>query len=240
MAGSSPIIIIPGMRMIDNTSVNEHTGGAPSARRDLTVIFDFDGTIADTMAAIVRLANKYNAELGIPPLDREEIEAMRGMSSRAILKKHRIPLTKLPYLMIHYQKELGREIDKLGLFPGIREVLLELKALGVKLGILTSNSEENVEKFLQARELDMFDFIHSEVNFFGKTRALKHVLKEEDVDREDVIYVGDEARDIDACRKAKVPVIAVSWGFQRREFLAGRGPNYIVDSPDEILEIVTA
>jgi phosphoglycolate phosphatase len=226
--------------MIEAMAPNENAGGTPSRRKDMTVIFDFDGTIADTLAAIVRLANKYNADLGIPPLDQDEIEAMRGMSSRAILKKHRIPLAKLPYLILHYQKELGREIDKLGLFPGIREVLMELKSLGVKLGILTSNSEENVEKFLQARELEVFDFIHSETNFFGKTRALKHVLKEEDVDRKDVIYIGDEARDIDACRKAKVPVIAVSWGFQRRDFLAGHDPTYIVDSPDEILDIVTA
>jgi len=228
------------MPMIENVDVNEARGGSRPPKRDLTVIFDFDGTIADTLAAIVRLANKYNADLGIPPLDREEIEAMRGMSSRAILKKHRIPLAKLPYLLIHYQKELSHEIDKLGLFPGIREVLLELKALGVKLGILTSNSEENVEKFLQARELDVFDFIHSEVNLFGKSRALKHVLKENEVDRGEVIYVGDEARDIDACRKAKVPVIAVSWGFQRRDFLIDHDPNFIVDSPGEILEIVTA
>lgn len=231
---------ITDTHMIESTAGIERKDGSPDRRRDLTVIFDFDGTIADTLAAIVRLANKYNAALGIPPLDSDEIEAMRGMSSRAILKKHRIPLAKLPYLLFHYQKELGREIDNLGLFPGIREVLLELKALGIRLGILTSNSEENVEKFLQARELDMFDFIHSEVNLFGKTRALKHILKKNEVDREDVIYVGDEARDIDACRKANVPVIAVSWGFQRRDLLLNHGPNYIVDSPDEILEIVTA
>ncbi len=228
--------------MLDLSILSERDSetGTSSGKKDLTLIFDFDGTIADTMAAIVRLANKYNATLGIPPLDQDEIEAMRGMSSREILKKHRIPLAKLPYLLIHYQKELGREIDKLGLFPGIREVLLELKSLGVKLGILTSNSTENVEKFLQAREIEVFDFVHSERNFFGKTRALKHVLKEEDVRKDDVIYVGDEARDIEACRKAKVPVIAVSWGFQRRDFLADQGPTYIVDSPDEILEIVTA
>ena len=226
--------------MIEAAARNQNEGGFPPRKNGLTLIFDFDGTIADTLAAIVRLANKYNEALGIPPLDQTEIEAMRGMSSREILKKHRIPLAKLPYLILHYQKELGREIDKLGLFPGIREVLLELKALGVKLGILTSNSTENVEKFLQARELEVFDFIHSENNFFGKTRALRHVMKEEDVEREDVIYVGDEARDIEACRKAKVPVIAVSWGFQRRDFLADHDPTYIVDTPDEILEIVMA
>ncbi|MBN1938056.1 MAG: HAD-IA family hydrolase [Candidatus Aminicenantes bacterium] len=228
--------------MIDISTQSERANEtSPEARKKgLTLIFDFDGTIADTMAAIVRLANKYNATLGIPPLDRDEIEAMRGMSSREILKKHRIPLAKLPYLVIHYQRELGREIDKLGLFPGVREVLMELKTLGVKLGILTSNSAENVEKFLQARDIDVFDFVHSERNFFGKSRALKHVMKEEDVHKDDVIYVGDEARDIEACRKAKVPVIAVSWGFQRRDFLAGQDPTYLVDSPDEILEIVTA
>ncbi|MCC7296610.1 MAG: HAD-IA family hydrolase [Acidobacteria bacterium] len=226
--------------MTKDMARHREEGTDASRRKALTLIFDFDGTIADTLAAIVRLADKYNEDLGIPPLDRTEIEAMRGMSSREILRRHRIPLAKLPYLLLHYQKELGREIDKLGLFPGIREVLLELKALGVRLGILTSNSTENVEKFLQARELEVFDFIHSEKNLFGKTRALRHVMKEEDVGREEVMYVGDEARDIEACRKARVPVIAVSWGFQHREFLADHDPTYIVDSPDEILEIVTA
>ena len=226
--------------MIEAATRKQNEGEIPPRKKGLTLIFDFDGTIADTLAAIVRLANRYNKALGILPLDQTDIEAMRGMSSRQILKKYRIPLAKIPYLILHYQKELGREIDKLGLFPGIREVLLELKALGVKLGILTSNSTENVEKFLQARELEVFDFIHSEKNFFGKTRALRHVMKEEEVKREDVIYIGDEARDIEACRKAKVPVIAVSWGFQRRDFLADHDPTYIVDSPDEILEIVMA
>jgi len=208
--------------------------------RDLTVIFDFDGTIADTLAAIVRLANRHHRDLGIPRLDDSEVEALRGMSSRAILKKYRIPLIKLPQLALKYQRELSEEIDKLGLFPGIRELLLELKAFGVKLGILTSNSQENVLKFLKARELEVFDFIHSEKNIFGKTRALRHLMKKEDVGREEVVYVGDEARDIEACKKADVPVIAVSWGFQRRDFLAGQDPTYLVDSPDEILQIVLA
>jgi HAD superfamily hydrolase (TIGR01549 family) len=216
------------------------SGPAPGEGRGLTLIFDFDGTIADTLAAFIRMANRHHEELGIPRLDEEEVEAMRGMTSRAILKKFRIPLAKLPHLVLKYQKEFHREIDKLGLFPGIRELVLELKAFGVKLGILTSNSQENVRKFLQARELDVFDFIHSESNIFGKTRALRHLLREEDVGRKDVMYVGDEVRDIEACRKADVPVIAVTWGFQRRDFLAGQDPTFLVDSPDEILQIVQA
>jgi phosphoglycolate phosphatase len=218
----------------------ESDGSRSLDGRDLTLIFDFDGTIADTLAAIVRLANRHHVELGIPRLDEAEVEAMRGMPSRAIMKKYRIPLTKIPKLVMKYQKELHEEIDKLGLFPGIRELLMELKAFGVKLGILTSNSQENVRKFLDARGLDVFDFIHSESNLFGKTRALRHLLKEEVGGRDDVMYVGDEARDIEACRKADVPVIAVSWGFQRRDFLADQDPNYLVDSPDEILQIVLA
>jgi phosphoglycolate phosphatase len=208
--------------------------------RDLTLIFDFDGTIADTLAAVIKLANRHHAELGIPPLGDEDIEALRGMTSRQIMKKYRISLVKLPQLILRYQKELHREIDKMGLFPGIRELLVELKELGVQLGILTSNSQENVLKFLKARELDVFDFIHSESNIFGKGRALRHLLKEGEIDRNGVVYVGDETRDIEACRRASVPVIAVTWGFQRRELLAGLRPTYIVDSPAEIREIVLA
>ncbi len=103
----------------DRTARHREEGTDASWRKALTLIFDFDGTIADTLAAIVRLADKYNEDLGIPP-SIERRSRPCATSSREILRRHRIPLAKLPHLLLHHQKELGREIDKLGLFPGIR------------------------------------------------------------------------------------------------------------------------
>jgi HAD superfamily hydrolase (TIGR01549 family) len=203
------------------------------------LIFDFDGTIADTLSAIVRLVNEHAKEINIKPLDETDVDELRGMSNLDIIKKYKVPLLKVPYLVLRAQKELNHRIGEMSLFPGVKELVFDLKRRGIRLGILTSNSRENVQKFLKAHDLDVFDFIHAEQNFFGKNWALLHLLKKFNLKKEEVIYVGDEVRDIEACQKVSVPVIAVSWGFHRRKLLQDKLPTYLVDSPDEIRAIVS-
>lgn len=203
-----------------------------------TLIFDFDGTLADTFPAIIEMVNDHADEFHIQPLDEHDVEALRGLSNLEIIRKYNIPLTKVPGLILRSQKELHRRLGEVDLFPGIRELVRKLKDEGFGLGILTSNSRENVQKLLRARGLDVFDFIHSESNLFGKNRALLHLMRVHGLKRDEVVYVGDEMRDIDACRRIPVSIIAVSWGFHRREMLLGRKPDYLVDTPDEIRSIV--
>jgi phosphoglycolate phosphatase len=202
-----------------------------------TLIFDFDGTIADTLSAIIRMINEHAHEFNIRPLDAKDVEDLRGLSNTEILKKYKIPLVKVPALMLRSQKELHHRMHEVNLFPGIRELVIELKKTGFGLGILTSNSEENVLKLLRARDLDVFDFIHSESNFLGKNRALLHLLRQHGLDKENVVYVGDEVRDIEACQKIPIDIVAVSWGFNRREMLGKHLPTYLVDSAEEIRAI---
>jgi HAD superfamily hydrolase (TIGR01662 family) len=205
----------------------------------LSLIFDFDGTIADTLSAIVRLVNEHAKEINIKPLDETDVDELRGMSNLDIIKKYKVPLLKVPYLVLRAQKELNHRIGEMSLFPGVKELVFDLKRRGIRLGILTSNSRENVQKFLKAHDLDVFDFIHAEQNFFGKNWALLHLLKKFNLKKEEVIYVGDEVRDIEACQKVNIAVIAVSWGFHRRKLLQDKLPTYLVDSPDEIRAIVS-
>jgi len=205
----------------------------------LSLIFDFDGTIADTLSAIIRLVNEHAKEFNIRPLAETDVDELRGMSNLDIIKKYKVPLVKVPYLVLRAQKELNQRIGEMRLFPGVKELVLDLKRLGFRLGILTSNSRENVQKFLRAQDLDVFDFIHAEQNFFGKNWALLHLLKKFNLKKEEVIYVGDEVRDIEACQKVNIAVIAVSWGFHRRKLLQDKLPTYLVDSPDEIRAIVS-
>ncbi len=216
------------------------SSGSSSARAGVrsTLIFDFDGTLADTLAAIVHIINSHSEEFRIPTLSESDVERMRSLSGREMLRHYEISRLRLPKLVRHSQKELHKRIDEIELFPGIRELVLRLKAEGFRLGILTSNSGANVHKLLRARDLDVFDFIHSETRLFGKKRALRRLLRRRRLRRDEVVYVGDEVRDIEACRKVPIPVISVSWGFHRREKLASLRPDYLVDSPAEILAIV--
>jgi phosphoglycolate phosphatase len=202
------------------------------------LIFDFDGTIADSLNSVIRIVNEHAAEYHIAPLTLADVEKMRGMTNRDIIRLYKIPYSRIPSLVRRMQRELHRRIDDVRIIPGVKDLVLSLKRAGLHLGILTSNSRENVRCFLRARGLDVFDFIHSESNLFGKKRALGHIMKERGLKRSDVLYIGDEVRDVEACRKARVPVIAVSWGFHRRELLKKSGPDFLVDRPGEIAEIV--
>ncbi len=217
----------------------EMVKSAPARGADRpTVIFDFDGTLADTLSAIIGIVNDHADEFHILPLNDRDVEGLRGLSNLDILRKYRIPLTRLPGLLLRSQKELHDRMHEVKLFPGIRDLVLALKAEGVQMGILTSNSRENVHKLLRQSDLDVFDFIHSESNFFGKNRALNHLMRTRGLKPGKVVYVGDETRDIEACRRAMIPVISVSWGFHRPDLLSTLLPDYLIDTPGEILAIV--
>jgi phosphoglycolate phosphatase len=123
-------------------------------------------------------------------------------------------------------------------FAGIPEMLRLLKQEGFILGILTSNSEENVNLFLQRHNLELFDFVRSSSRLFGKAREIRGILKKGRWAKEEVIFIGDECRDIEASHKAGVRVAAVSWGFNTPEALLALQPAALLHEPQEISRLL--
>lgn len=205
------------------------------------IIFDFDGTIADTVDALVSIANRLAEEFGYIPITPDELDLLKNLNSREIIKYSGISVFKIPFLVKKVKAELKDKIAELKPIPGIREVLIVLKKKGIRLGIITSNSQENVTEFLKANNLDnIFDFIYSGVTIFGKTTIINNVLKKQQINPEEVIYVGDETRDIEASQKANIKVIAVTWGFNSQEILARQNPNFLVHQPSDLLDVINS
>ena len=199
------------------------------------ILFDFDGTIADTYQAITNITNQLSVEFGYKALSEDELSLIKNLSSREIVKLSEIPVFKLPFLVRRVRSELSKEIAELEPIAGIKRVLAELKNQGYVLGIVTSNNKENVDIFLAKNNLDhLFRYIYSGTAIFGKHRVLNQVIKEHRLAKADVIYVGDETRDIRSARKSKIPIAAVSWGFNAAEILAEHQPDYLVDRPSEL------
>jgi phosphoglycolate phosphatase len=203
-----------------------------------TVVFDFDGTIADTLDASVEIINSFVHEYGHKKLTKQDVERLRGKTAMALIGEFKIPLIKLPFIIGRVKSELNQKIADIEIFKGMKEVLNGLKNKGCRLGILTSNSEENVRKFLKAKNLEIFDFVYSASNLFGKGIVMKRLLKEKKLAKEDIIYVGDEVRDIEAARASGVKIISVTWGFNSKEILEKYEPEAIVDRPAEILTAI--
>ena len=203
-----------------------------------TVIFDFDGTIADTFSTIIRLFNLHAKEFGLGKLTVSEVERLRSLGLREILYKYKLQLFKLPFIAKKIRDELGRKITNIRTFPNIQQVLLKIKQKDLQLGILSSNSKANIEKLLRAKSMMVFDFIHSESNLLAKGQALKSLLKKYRLKNNEVVYIGDEVRDIEAAKENGVQVISVIWGFNKKEILKKSKPEYLIEKPQDILKII--
>ena len=205
------------------------------------ILFDFDGTIADTYQAIANITNQLSTEFGYKTLNQEELTLIKNLSSREIVRLSEISVFKLPFLVRRVRNELSKEIAELNPIAGIARVLSELKSQGYTLGIVTSNNQENVDVFLAKNQLeDLFSYIYSGTAIFGKHRVLARVIKENQLDKSDIIYVGDETRDIRSARKSNIAVAAVSWGFNAAEILAEHQPDYLVHHPSELFQAIAA
>ncbi|MDM9381557.1 HAD-IA family hydrolase [Chlorogloeopsis sp. ULAP01] len=205
------------------------------------IIFDFDGTIADTVDALVNIANRLAKEFGYVQITPEELALLRNLTSREIINYSGISLFKIPFLVKRVKGELKNKIPELKPIPGIKDALAALKTEGHRLGIVTSNSKDNVTEFLKINDLDqLFEFIYSGVTIFGKTTIINNLLRQKQIKSEEVIYVGDETRDIEASKKANIKVIAVTWGFNAPEVLAKQNPYFLIHHPSELLEVINS
>ena len=204
------------------------------------IIFDFDGTLADTIDILLSITNRLSAEFGFKSATKEELAQLSNLNSWQILQYSGISLFKFPLLIRRLKAELHSEVPHIQLFPGIKEVLLELKKRGFQLGIITSNSRENVLGALEKNGLqDTFTFIYSG-STFGKHKVINKWLRIENIHTEKVVYVGDEIRDIDAAKKTGIKVIAVGWGFNSPQALAAQNPNFLIERPQELIEIINS
>ncbi|WP_367874796.1 HAD-IA family hydrolase [Luteolibacter sp. Populi] len=206
-----------------------------------TVIFDFDGTLADTLEESRRIYNVLAPEYRLRQVTAEELPALRKFSLLELLGHLDIPKRKVPSLLSRGTSLMRGNITKLPLIPGIAEILPVMRERAECFGILTSNATANVDLFLRAHGLrQLFDFVSSTSKLTGKSKHLRAICKTFSERPEAMLYVGDEIRDIKAAKKAGVAMAAVTWGFNSAESLKAEAPEHLVHKPAELLGLVGA
>jgi len=202
------------------------------------LVFDFDGTIADTLGETRKIFNAIAPEYGIRTVEEHEVPELRHLSLKDILKQLDIPKRRVIPLISRGTSLMRKNIDRLQLIDGMKEALTELRNHTENFGILTSNTTANVELFLRNHEIrELFDFVSSTSKLTGKARHLRAIRKTFSLKHYEMIYIGDELRDVKAAQKADIPHAAVSWGFNSRESLADAKPTYLFDHPEELFQI---
>ena len=205
-----------------------------------TLVFDFDGTIADTLGETRLIFNRIAPDYGIREVAEHELDHLRHLSLKELLDHLEIPKRRVPALISRGTGMMRSNITQLKLIAGMPEVLVELRRHVRSFGILTSNATANVDLFLRTHGLrDQFDFISSTSKLTGKSKHLKAIRKTFSLREGEMLYIGDELRDVKASQKAGIPVAAVTWGFNSRESLAAAEPNYLFDQPVDFLSLLT-
>ncbi len=201
-----------------------------------TIIFDFDGTIADSFEYCV---NFLAREAGAYPLTPDQKAQFHGMSLFHIARKLRVPWRKMPTLLHKGQKHMAPVVGNVEPFPGLERVIRELHAEKHDLYILSTNTSVNIHKFLKRHRLDSyFTEVYGAAGMFGKAPALRRLLREQHLQTRSAIYVSDEVRDVLAARSIGMGVIAVTWGFAKAEDLKASGPTGMAHAPEDILGIL--
>ncbi len=202
------------------------------------IIFDFDGTLADSKEAFLRAWNKLSEKYKYEKLKVEDYELMRGLSIKERSKHVNFPMHKLPLFMPEFLKVYRESITEITLFDGMKELLRDLEKSGYRAAIISSNAEKNIREFLLHNGLDNITEVLCSSRIFGKDKIINKFLKKHNLQQAEVIYVGDECRDIVACKKAGVKVIWVGWGYDAAEIAQAENPDYSVYKPEEILQVI--
>ena len=205
------------------------------ARR--TLIFDFDGTLADTLPHLVRLSNQLAAEYGYRVITDDDTDTLRGMRASGVLRWLNIPLTKMPVIARRLKAKLADEMSIVRPLGTIKDVLATLHDT-YTLGIVTSNSVANVQLFLEANDMSYFTFVRSSTVLLGKSKVLRRLLREERLKVAETLYIGDETRDVIAARACGMDTVAVSWGGNDTAQLQSTQPWALIHQPEELLTVV--
>jgi len=200
------------------------------------ILFDFDGTIIDSTKIVRNIISGLSQKYGLSKISENDLRKARGKGFREILKDLGISKSQIPFFIKDGRNEFGKNIDKVKIVKGILKVLFELKKKDFILGVITSNSLKNIEYFLRKYNLNFFDYINAGVSLFGKKRRIINFLKKNNLSKEDVIYIGDEVRDVESAKAAGVKAVAVCWGFNSEEILRKSNPDFMARKPSDLLK----
>ena len=203
------------------------------------VVFDFDGTIANTTPLVPEIINEVLQYFDKPVLTDNQLNYYMSVRLKAAVKDLGIKWRELPKYALTAQKMMSKKLNSVGLCENIKELLDHL-AENYTTNIISLNSKENIEQVIKNHEINTIEKVFSTKGKLSKKKILKKYLKEFNIETHEMLYIGDELGDIEACRKNDIKVIAVTWGYDSREILSAGNPDYLVDSPLEIVNIVSA
>jgi phosphoglycolate phosphatase len=202
------------------------------------VIFDFDGTLADSFAWFVGVINSVAAKYQFKPVEEHELETLRGYGARQMIKHLEVPVWKIPFIANYMRQLMAQDRRGILCFEGVDQLLARLSQAGVTLALVTSNSYENVLNVLGADNLALMSYVECDAALFGKPARFRKILKQSGIRPDEALCIGDELRDIEAATQAQIPFGAVAWGYTKVEAFQAHAPAEVFVHVHDIAEKV--
>jgi len=198
------------------------------------VIFDSDGTLADTLPWMRSIFNELAAEYRLRRVEHHEKQQFRNLESRALLRELGLPLWKVPQVVAALRRRMAASNVALRPFLGVPGMLQRLARSGRILAVVSSNSAANVQRILGAEHVRWIAHFLCGASIFGKAAKLRRALRITSVPPEAALYIGDEIRDAEAAHAAGIPFGAVAWGQHDEPTLRRHNPAEFFHSVDDI------
>lgn len=206
-----------------------------AADRQRAVVFDFDGTIADSLAAVIGVFEDLTGRHGY--YSPEQIQGMRDLSFPELVTILRVPRWKVPLLLLRGRRMLTAHLQDIALHKGMIDAIKKLYEDGIPLYVLSSNSTENVEMYLKRHHLHKyFSGVYGGASLLGKAPQLLKLIDRANIDTERSWYVGDETRDVSAARSVGLNIASVTWGYNTRLALERKEPDALVDTAPALVK----
>jgi phosphoglycolate phosphatase len=204
--------------------------------RHALALFDFDATLADSLPWFHQATHRLAGQFGFTPVPLEKVDDYRQREATHILAEVNLPLWKVPRVVTAMRRLMAEEIERIHLFPGIAECCEAAIRHGWKLGVVSSNAEDNVRHVLGPELAARFSVFECGASLLGKASKLRRAVRRAGVSPKQAIYIGDEVRDLDAATEAGLAFGAVTWGWNDRTSFASRQPTVIFESIAELTE----
>jgi phosphoglycolate phosphatase len=199
------------------------------------VIFDLDGTLADSFPWFVRVLNDVADEFRFRRITDDEIPELRRCGPRELLARLEVPLWKVPAIARHMRRLKAKHLHEIPLFPGAADMIRALSDAGIRLALVSSDHEANVRRQLGEETASRFQHFDCGAALFGKSAKFTRVRTRANAKPQETLAIGDEIRDIEAARAAKIRCGAVTWGYADAAALRTRNPDHVFETMDEIV-----
>ena len=210
---------------------------------DKFVIFDFDGTIADTTEGILRTTEETLKRMGLPVCDDETVKKCIGLPLKGHLAAAGIPEERLDEAVDVYHELFYIVAPKcIQIFDGVKESLEGLKSKGCRMAIATSRGSHSLELLLNEHGIREYFEVLGTVDCVSRPKPnpdlVLWVLEKFGAEAAGTIVVGDTTFDIMMGSSAGCRTCAVTYGNHTREMLLTASPDFVVDNLRELVEFV--